>query len=373
MSGGAIVLAAGGTGGHMFPAAALARELERRGNGVALVTDGRGAGFGDATGAAIHRIAARHLGSGIGGKARGVATLCYGWLQARRLLARIQPAAAVGFGGYPTLPTMFAAIRAGTPSMIHEQNAVLGRANAALAPRVSAIATSFDRVEGVRAEDLSKLVRTGNPVRDAVAAVSGAPYQDPVSTGGGIALLVIGGSQGARVLSDRVPQAVAALDPTLRERLRVVQQARPEDVDRVGDAYRRIGVAAETRSFFEDLPARMARAALVISRAGASTIAELSVIGRPAILIPYFHAAAGHQERNAREIERCGGAWVMTEPDLAADALAARLETLLRTPGLLADASAAMRRWTIPDAASRLADRVEALARANGGAPRWAA
>ena len=357
----------------MFPAAALARELDRRGHAVALLTDGRGAGFGDGTGAAIHRIAARHLGGGIGGTARGVATLCYGWLQARRLLARIGPAAAIGFGGYPTLPTMFAALRAGTPSMIHEQNAVLGRANAALAPRVSAIATSFADVGGLRAEDLSKLVRTGNPVRDDVAALAGAPYPDPATVGGRIELLVIGGSQGARILSDAVPPAIAALDRSLRERLHIVQQARPEDLDRVVAAYRGIAVSAEIRSFFGDLPERMARAALAVSRAGASTIAELSVIGRPAILIPYLHAASGHQERNAREIERCGGAWTMTEPELAPDALAARIESLLRSPDLLADASAAMRRWAIPDAASCLADRVEALARANGGAPRWAA
>ena len=373
MKGGPIVLAAGGTGGHMFPAAALARELDRRGNPVALVTDDRGAGFGDATGARVYRVAARHLGGGIGGTARGMATLCYGWLQARRLVARLDPAAAVGFGGYPTLPTMLAATRAGTPSMIHEQNAVLGRANAVLAPRVSAIATAFREVEGVRPEDVPKLVRTGNPVRDAAAAQSGAPWPDPGSSDDDVTLLVIGGSQGARILSDVVPQAVAALDESLRARLRIVQQARPEDVDRVGAFYRRIAVAAETGSFFRDLPARMARAALVISRAGASTIAELSVIGRPAIFIPYAHAAAGHQECNARAIERCGGAWVMTEAQLAADALAARIESLLRNPRQLADASAAIRSWAIPDAVFRLADRVEALAQANGGAPRWAA
>ena len=372
MTGGPIVLAAGGTGGHMFPAAALARELDRRGNPVALVTDGRGAGFAGSTGAAVHRIAARHLGGGIGGTARGVATLCYGWLQARRLIARIGPAAAVGFGGYPTLPTMFAAIRAGTPSMIHEQNAVLGRANAALAPRMSAIATAFADVAGVRAEDRSKLVRTGSPVRDAAAAFADAPYPVPGSAGG-VSVLVIGGSQGARILSEAVPRAIAALAPPLRARLGIVQQARPEDVDRVDAAYRGIGVAAEIRSFFDDLPERMARATLVISRAGASTIAELSVIGRPAILIPYAHAAAGHQERNAREIERRGGAWVMTEAELRPDALAARIESLLRSPASLAAAAAAMRGWAIPDAAACLADRVEALARANGGAPRWAA
>ena len=373
MNEGPVVLAAGGTGGHMFPAAALARELGRHGHNVAIVTDGRGAGFDAGAGAVVHCIAARQVSGGIRGTARGVMTLCYGWLQARRLLAQIQPRAAVGFGGYPTLPTMFAALRAGIPSMIHEQNAMLGRANAALAPRVSAIATSFDEVHGVRVEDLPKLVRTGNPVREAVAALAGAAYTDPAASDGPVSLLVVGGSQGARILSDLVPPAIGAVEDRLRSRLRIVQQARPEDVDRVTEAYRRLDIPAEVGSFFDDLPARMADASLVISRAGASTIAELATIGRPAILIPFLRAAGGHQHRNAREIERYGAGWVVTEMDLDPETLAGRIETLLRSPGLLADASAAACRWAMPDSAARLADRVHALARANGGAPRWAA
>ena len=373
MNEGPVVLAAGGTGGHMFPAAALARELGRHGHDVAIVTDGRGAGFEAGPGAVVHCIAARQVSGGIRGTARGVMTLCYGWLQARRLLAQIQPRAAVGFGGYPTLPTMFAALRAGIPSMIHEQNAMLGRANAALAPRVSAIATSFEEVHGVRVEDLPKLVRTGNPVRAAVASLAGTPYPDPTDHNGPVSLLVVGGSQGARILSDLVPPAIAAIDGRLRSRLRIVQQARPEDVERVTAAYCRLDIPAEVASFFGDLPARMAGASLVISRAGASTISELATIGRPAILIPFLRAAGGHQHRNAREIERYGAAWVMTEMDLAAETLAGRIETLLRTPRLLADASDAALRWAVPDSAARLADRVHALARANGGAPRWAA
>lgn len=373
MNEGPVVLAAGGTGGHMFPAAALARELGRHGHDVAIVTDDRGAGFEAGPGAVVHCIAARQVSGGIRGTARGVMTLCYGWLQARRLLARIQPRAAVGFGGYPTLPTMFAALRAGIPSMIHEQNAMLGRANAALAPRVSAIATSFEEVHGVRVEDLPKLVRTGNPVREAAASLAGTPYPDPTDHNGPVSLLVVGGSQGARILSDLVPPAMAAIDGRLRSRLRIVQQARPEDVERVTAAYRRLDIPAEVASFFGDLPARMAGASLVISRAGASTISELATIGRPAILIPFLRAAGGHQHRNAREIERYGAAWVMTEMDLAAETLAGQIETLLRTPRLLADASDAALRWAVPDSAARLADRVHALARANGGAPRWAA
>ena len=373
MNEGPVVLAAGGTGGHMFPAAALARELGRHGHDVAIVTDGRGAGFEAGPGAVVHCIAARQVSGGIRGTARGVMTLCYGWLQARRLLARIQPRAAVGFGGYPTLPTMFAALRAGIPSMIHEQNAMLGRANAALAPRVSAIATSFEEVHGVRVEDLPKLVRTGNPVREAAASLAGTPYPDPTDHNGPVSLLVVGGSQGARILSDLVPPAMAAIDGRLRSRLRIVQQARPEDVERVAAAYRRLDIPAEVASFFGDLPTRMAGSSLVISRAGASTISELATIGRPAILIPVLRAAGGHQHRNAREIERYGAAWVMTEMDLAAETLAGRIEILLRTPRLLADASDAALRWAVPDSAARLADRVHALARANGGAPRWAA
>ncbi len=372
MRSGPIVLAVGGTGGHMFAASALALELARRDYRVAIVTDGRGSSFADESGAAVYRIAARSVGGGLGGATQGVVTLCFGWLQARRLLARLQPAAAVGFGGYPSLPTMFAAIRAGVPCMIHEQNAILGRANAALAPRVAAIATAFIEVEGVRADDRAKLVMTGNPVREAVAALAGSPYREPAG-GGCFPLLVFGGSQGARVLADAVPAAVGALDEGSRRRLKIVQQARPEDVERVTAAYRGFGVAAKVAPFFNDLPAHMADAALVISRAGASTVAELAAIGRPAILVPYRYAAAGHQERNAREMERCAAAWVMTEAELGAGALPARLAGLMRAPRLLADAAAAAHACAVPSAAARLADRVDALARANGGSPRWAA
>lgn len=361
-----VILAAGGTGGHMFPAEALAAELHARGRRTVLITDSRGAGFGDTAGATeIHRIAARSPGGGIGSRARGVATLFMGWLQARRLLARISPAAAVGFGGYPSVPTMFAAARAGLPTMIHEQNAVLGRANAVLAARVDVIATSFASVAGLRAGDERKAVRTGNPVRPAAAALGVSPYARPDTD----RLLIIGGSQGARILSDVVPAAIALLPEAARARLSIVQQARPEDCDRVVEAYRQLALEADVKSFFDDLPARIAAATLVVARAGASTITELTAIGRPAILVPYRFAADDHQLANARALEREAAAWVMPETEFTASALAKRLASLLGDADALAKAAGAARAMAMPDAASRLADEVERIARGNGFAP----
>ncbi len=353
-----IVLAAGGTGGHMFPAEALARTLQKRGWATVLITDARGAGFGGAA-TPIHRIAARSPAGGIGGKARGAASLCRGWLQARGLLARIAPAAVVGFGGYPSVPTMFAAARAGLPSMLHEQNAVLGRANAVLAPRVDIIATGFPAVAGLRPDDRHKTVHTGNPVRAAAAARGGAAYARPAAD----TVLVIGGSQGARILSDVVPAAIARLPDAARSGLRIVQQARREDCDRVAAAYREIGTEAEVKAFFEDLPERMAAATAVISRAGASTITELMTLARPAILVPYRHAIDDHQLANARALERRGAAWVMPETEFTAEALAARLADFLSDDATLTLAAGAVAALAVPDAAARLADQVERIAR----------
>ena len=355
-----VVLAAGGTAGHMFPAQALAGELRDRGRATVLICDARGAGFGGAAAATpVHRIAARAPAGGIGGKARGAAALCRGWLQARRLLARIAPAAVVGFGGYPSVPTVFAASRAALPTVIHEQNAVLGRANAVLAPRVDVIATGFAAVAGLRPDDRRKTVHTGNPVRAAVAARAGAPCSEPDPG----MILIIGGSQGARILSEVAPAAIALLPERARTGLRIVQQARPEDCDRVTAAYRQIAVEAEIRSFFDDLPDRMAAARLVIARAGASTIAELMTIARPAILVPYRFAAADHQLANARLLETRDAAWVMPEDEFTAETLAERLDRLLSDGAALARAAGAIGAMAVPDAAARLADQVESIAR----------
>ncbi len=360
-----IVLAAGGTGGHMFPAEALARELLGRGFIVALVTDRRGQAFGDRLpGVTLHRIRAGRIDAGLIGKVTALAEMALGTLEAARLLRALAPAAAVGFGGYPSVPTMLAATRRGLPSLIHEQNAILGRANRLLAPRVRTIATSFAAVGGLRADRAISVVETGNPVRPAVIAYRTAPYAAPGD--GRINLLVIGGSQGARILSAVVPAALARLDPDLRRRVSVMQQARPEDLAELRRAHAANGVAAETAAFFDDVPARLARAHLVIARAGASTVAELTTIGRPAILVPYRYAADDHQSANARALEAAGAATVMAESGFTPALLAERITALLAAPAMLSAMAAAAHRLGRPDATERLADLVAAAAGGNG-------
>ncbi len=352
-----VVLAAGGTGGHMFPAEALAGELVGRGVAVALVTDKRGQAFDNRLpGVALHRVRAGRPGTGIGSKLLAFCEIALGLVAARRLLRRLAPAAAVGFGGYPSVPTMMAASGLGVPTVIHEQNARLGRANRWLAPRMRRIATSFAHVDGLRDADRTRIVETGNPVRPAVVAEGGVPYAAPAM--GPIGLLVIGGSQGARILSAVVPAALALLPSELKARLSVAQQARPEDIDAVRSTYAANGIRAEVASFFADAPVRMARAHLVISRSGASSVAELCVIGRPAILVPYRYAADDHQTANAEALAAAGAAWVMDEDAFTPPALAQRLETLFAQPELLTAAAGAARSLARPDAARRLADLV---------------
>ena len=367
MSARPVVLAAGGTGGHMFPAEALAAELMRRGFPVALVTDRRGQAFGDRLpGVALHRIRAGRIGAGIVRKMAALAETALGTIEAARLLRALAPAAVVGFGGYPSVPTMLAATRMRLPTVIHEQNAILGRANRLLAPRVMVIATSFANVGALRADPHVRVVETGNPVRDAITALRGVDYNAPGD--GPIELLVIGGSQGARILSQTVPAALGQLDPALKSRLFVMQQARPEDLAEVQHAHAANGIAAEVAPFFEDVPARLARAHLVISRSGASTVAELTALGRPAILVPYRFAADDHQSANARALAEAGAAWTMAETGFTPQALAMRIATLLAAPHALVAAAAAAHRLGRPDAAERLADLVATAAGRNGAA-----
>ncbi len=355
-----VVLAAGGTGGHVFPAQALAEELLRRGHALALVTDRRGIEYGDALGRIeTLRISAAGLGGGIMGKLRGLMALGAGFLQARRILSRIRPGAVVGFGGYPTLPTMIAAWRAGLPTLIHEQNAVLGRANALLAPRVSRIATSFASVAGIRPRDRARLVQTGNPVRGAIAALRARAYAAP--EGGEFTILVLGGSQGARVLSDVVPAALARLPDALRARVRVVQQCRAEDIERVRLAYWGHAIDAELATFFDDVPERLGAAHVVICRAGASTVAELVETGRPALLVPYRFATDDHQRANAAALADAGAGWMMVEDDFTPAALARRLQELIEQPDRLVGAAAGAAALRRGRAAALLADEVEKL------------
>lgn len=326
---GAFVLAAGGTGGHLFPAEAVAAELLGRGNTVHLLSDARADAFaGRIPGIAVHHIRAGRFGCGAAHTAHALGELAWGALQARRLLRRLSPACVIGFGGYPSVPGMLAAVYLGLPTLIHEQNAVLGRANRLLAPRVGRIATAFPNAAGLRASDRARAVHTGNPVRPAVLAVCETKYKAP-QRGGAIELVILGGSQGARIMSEVVPPALAALPTRLREVLRISHQARPEDLPAAEAVYRKNRIQAELRSFFTDVPERLARAHLVICRAGASTVAELTAIGRPALLIPYPYATDDHQSANAGALGEAGGGWVMPQSELRSDTLALRLESLL--------------------------------------------
>jgi UDP-N-acetylglucosamine--N-acetylmuramyl-(pentapeptide) pyrophosphoryl-undecaprenol N-acetylglucosamine transferase len=357
---GPIVLAAGGTGGHIFPAEALARELVARGGEVALVTDRRGQAFGDRVpGVQTYRIHAGRFGGGVVAKVIGVAELMLGIVESARRLRQLEASAVVGFGGYPSVPTLIAASRMGLPTVIHEQNALLGKANRLLAPRVRWIATSFREVERVRPEDHAKLAFTGNPVRPTIAALRDTPYLAP-SGHEPVNILVLGGSQGARVFSEVIPAALGRASEALRRRIRISQQARPEDIEAARAAYAEARIEAELQTFFEDVPARLAAAQLVIARAGASTMTELTTVGRPAVLVPYPHAADDHQTSNAHAFAAAGAGWLVPQPDFTPEALARLLRELVDDPARLAGAAAASRDFGTPDAAMNLADVVVA-------------
>jgi UDP-N-acetylglucosamine--N-acetylmuramyl-(pentapeptide) pyrophosphoryl-undecaprenol N-acetylglucosamine transferase len=354
-----IVLAAGGTGGHVYPALALADVLRSRGWPIAFVTDERGTAFGDPSpGTEIYHIKAASLGGSACSKLKGLTQLGVGLLQARALLKRLNPAAAVGFGGYPSVPTMCAATQIGTPTLIHEQNAVLGRANRLLAPRVGTIATSFEKISRIQPQAVSKTVLTGNPVRAAISTIGDMPYPSLAGTNP-IHILIFGGSQGARVLSDVVPAALTSLSQDERSRLHVTQQCRPEDLERVEAAYKSADIAASLATYFDDMPARLSEAHLVIARAGASTISELMASGRPAILIPYPHATDDHQTANANNIAAAGAGWCIPEPSFTVEFVTGEFRRFIDQPDILSETAANTKTLRRADAAARLADAVE--------------
>lgn len=361
---GPIVIAAGGTGGHLFPGQALAQELRRRRRKVVLITDERVQRFDTLfPGADIFSVpSATPNDRGVSGLAKAAPAILSGIAQAFGILGRVQPSVVIGFGGYPTLPPIAAAILRRIPTCVHEQNAVLGRVNRLVAPYVHAIASTFAGPKFLRPRDADKIVVTGNPVRDAVMAHAAAPYFAP-GAGGRINLLVFGGSQGARVMSDIVPGALARLPEALRARLDVVQQARPEDIDRVRALYSDASIHAELQSFFDDMPARIAAAHLVIGRSGASTVAELSVIGRPSILVPLPHSLDNDQKANAEKLEAAGAGFMIEQKNFTEEALSARLAELLADAATLGNAAKAALAQGAPNAVRRLADLVEMLGR----------
>lgn len=367
MMAGPIVIAAGGTGGHLFPAEATARALMRRGRKVVLFTDTRGETYADRfAGAEVVQVrSGTPAGRGALGRIVVLGEIAAGILGARGHLKRLRPAMVAGFGGYPSLPTMLAAVQLGLPSLIHEQNAVLGRANRLVAGRVSRIALSLQPTRGVAENSLVDLV--GNPVRPAILPVRDRPFVPPADDSR-LRLLVTGGSQGARVFGELVPAAVALLPEDLRSRLEIVQQCRAEDLDAAKAAYAAIGLAPRLAPFIDDMPEQLAAAHLCLMRSGASTVAELAVAGRPAILVPYPHATDDHQTANAEALASVGAAEIAQQASLTPPHLARLLARLLGDPAGLARMAAAARGTGRPDAAERLADLIEAMAGRNGDA-----
>jgi UDP-N-acetylglucosamine--N-acetylmuramyl-(pentapeptide) pyrophosphoryl-undecaprenol N-acetylglucosamine transferase len=354
----AILLAAGGTGGHMVPADALGTELARRGHRLALVTDARGTRFpGLFEGVETHVIEAATFGANPFGWPRAASRILAGRRQARTLIRERKAKAVVGFGGYPALPAVLAGRAEGLPTILHEQNAVLGRVNRLMAPRVSVLALSFP--ETARVPATAQVLATGNPIRTAIIEARARPFHAPAPDEP-FRLLVIGGSQGARILSAIVPEALASLDAAERARLAVTHQARPEDLSAADAAYKAAGIAAECLPYMADLPARMEAAHLLIARSGASTMAELTAMGRPAILVPFAAATDDHQTANARGFTEAGAGILLPEPEFTPSRVAASVKGFLRSPEALHAAAAAAHGMGVPDAASRLADLVEA-------------
>jgi UDP-N-acetylglucosamine--N-acetylmuramyl-(pentapeptide) pyrophosphoryl-undecaprenol N-acetylglucosamine transferase len=358
-----VVLAAGGTGGHVFPAQALAAELQRRGRQIVLMTDQRGTDYETAfAGVPVVGVAAGTFArAGRLGAIRVVFDIARGILQARRHLQRLRPRVVVGFGGYPSLPGVVAALSLGIPYCIHEQNAVLGRVNRLLAGRAAAIAGALPLSTPRDARFASRLAITGNPVREGILAVAGTPYATPDGAGS-LNLLITGGSQGASIMGEVVPQALAALPVGLRSRLHVIQQVRAADLDRVAAFYASHGINAGCAAFINDMPRHLAQAHLVIGRSGASTIAELGVVGRPAILVPLPSAMDDHQTANARAFAEGGGGWLMPQTEFTAEALANRLAHFASVPAELGKAAAAALTFGRPGAAARLADVIDSIA-----------
>lgn len=354
-----IVLAAGGTGGHMFPADALAKELLDQGYRVALISDKRGVAYGGTLSVVeSYTVKAKGIaGRGLLGRIKGLVALGVGFFQARKMLTALEPAAVVGFGGYASAPTVAAALNLNIPTVIHEQNAVLGRANRLVAKYVNRVCTSFDLARP--APKRAKLVRTGLPVRAAITDVRSQPYVAPAA-GEPINILILGGSQGARIFSDVVPEAIKLLPDELKQRITFSQQCRPEELDRTHAAYDEVGAHVQLRAFFDNVPDLLRETHLLIARSGASTVAEVSVAGRPSLLVPYPHATDNHQAANAKVLADAGGCWHMPQSAASPDALAHLLIAVLADPQAMTETAVAASSFAIPDAAGRLADVVTA-------------
>ena len=356
------VVAAGGTGGHMFPAEALARELQARGWRIVLATDHRGQAYAQAFPAEERIALDAATGRGLIGMTRAGVAIARGVVKARAALNRLDAAVVVGFGGYPSAPALIAALSQHRPTLLHEQNAVLGRTNRWLAPSVGGIAASFPDLRKVPQAVGARVTLVGNPVRPDIRALYDRRWTAP-EPAGAIHVLVTGGSQGARILAETAPRALAALPEALRGRLRVQQQSRTETLEAAQQIYLEAGIAAEVAPFFRDMAGRLSAAHLVIGRAGASTCSELAVAGVPSLLIPLKIAMDDHQRFNAASLASAGGAEVMLEDEVTVERLTQALAALLGDPARLEAMSRGARSAALPDATRALADMVEAGAR----------
>jgi len=354
------VLAAGGTGGHMMPAYALGQELIDRGHHVALVTDGRGAKIpGRPEEMDVHILPAGRIG-GIRGTLTGLRSIWKGRTMASQLYKSYEPTVVVGFGGYPAMPALLAAFKHNIATIVHEQNAVLGRVNRLCAGKVNAIATAYPDVQQLKTKYADKTHLVGNPVREEILQIRDAQYP-PLNENGVLRILITGGSQGANILSQIVPDAMAMLPISLRSRLQVIQQCRAEDIEEVRSKYAHNDIAAELATYMPDLPEKLKLAHLVIGRAGASTIAELTAAGRPAILIPLPSAMDNHQSHNVSEMVAAGGGRSIDQNAFNAKELAKQIQKMALQPGSLENAAIKAKSCGRPDAVMDLADLVESF------------
>jgi UDP-N-acetylglucosamine--N-acetylmuramyl-(pentapeptide) pyrophosphoryl-undecaprenol N-acetylglucosamine transferase len=356
------LLAAGGTGGHMLPAYALAAELIARGHRVALVSDDRGLKIpGAPAEMETHVLPAGRASGGPLGWLKGALAIRKGRRMAIELIDAFDPAVVVGFGGYPSLPSLLAAGATKRPRVLHEQNAVLGRVNRLMAPRVDAVAVAYRSIQRYPAGHELKKHITGNPVRDEIVAIRDDGFP-PLPEDGIVRLLVVGGSLGATVLSEVVPAAIGMLPRALLDRLQVVQQCREADLETVRAKYAELGVAAECAPYIKDFPERLRWAHMVIARAGASTVAELACAGRPAIFVPYPHAMDDHQTYNVVDLVEAGGAISFPQPDFTPAEVAKHIQRMALEPGALEEAAERAASCGLPDATRDLADLVESFA-----------
>jgi len=345
----------------MTPAQALGNDLLARGYRVEVLTDHRGLSYKSMfKNMPMHVVKSGTAHKGALGKVKGLINFSVGLVQASMLIQKLKPAMVVGFGGYPSVPGVYAAQLKKVPTIIHEQNAIIGRANAFLAPKATRIALSLPDVQGLDEIEKTRAVFTGNPVRPDIAALYSQAYPQ-LDDNSELRIFIMGGSLGARVFSDIVPKALAALSSDHRSRLRIVQQCREEDLQATKETYAKNGLEAELATFFDNVAEQLSQAHLIICRSGASTVAEVATAGRPAIFVPYPHHKDQQQKMNADVVADSGGAWVMTEDGFTVEALRARIETFLQSPSLLFGAAENARTCGKPDAARKLGNLVTAI------------